>query len=244
MSRTLQERSVLEPSPTSPSGASSKISEQTIADRIFWAVMEHRLPPGTKLPENVLCETFGTSRMRIRRAFVMLAEREVVVLQSNRGAFVASPSPEEAKDVFGARRAIEPIVVKNAVERIKDSQVATLRHHVDKELAAGKSGKRHEAIRLSGRFHVRLAEFGGSPVLTRFIEELVARSSLIIGLFGSHHISLCSEDEHSALIEAIARRDADRAISLMIHHLNHIESELELTDRAELMIDIRKVLRC
>src|SRR5262245_31620384 len=89
MSRTPQERSVLEPSPTLRSGVSSKISEQTIADRIFSAVMEHRLPAGTKLPENVLCETFGASRARIRRAFVMLAEREVVVLQSNRGAFVA-----------------------------------------------------------------------------------------------------------------------------------------------------------
>ena len=102
----------------------------------------------------------------------------------------------------------------------------------------------YEAIRLSGRFHVKLAEFGGSPVLTRFVEELVARSSLIIGLFGSNRISFCSEDEHSALIEAIANRDADRATNLMIHHLNDIESELELTNKAEAMIDVRKILRC
>jgi DNA-binding GntR family transcriptional regulator len=224
-------------------GNAQPISEQQIVDRVFLAVMERRLPPGTKLSENTLCETFGTSRARVRRALLMLAEREIVELHSNRGAFIASPSPDEARNVFQARRAIEPTVVRNAIERIKDSEVAALRAHMDSELAAGRAGNRHEAIRLSGGFHIRLAEFSGNPVLTRFVEELVARTSLIIGLFGVSGISSCSEEDHSALIEAIAARDADRATSLMVHHLNHIESELELRDHAESAIDVRKILR-
>ena len=219
------------------------VSEQAITDRIFSAVMEQRLPPGTKLPENVLCETFGVSRARIRRALLMLAEREVVELHSNRGAFVARPSADEARDVFAARRAIEPIIVRDVIARIEDSQITELKDHVDRETAAHVSGKRDEAIRLSGGFHIRLAEIGNNQVLTRFVAELVARTSLIIGLFGSPGISLCLDGEHRTLIAAISERDADLAASWMAEHLNHIETPLELTEKSDNSIDIRAILK-
>ena len=219
------------------------ISEQAITDRIFSAVMEQRLPPGTKLPENVLCETFGVSRARIRRALLMLAEREVVELRSNRGAFVARPSADEARDVFAARRAIEPTIMRNVVARIEDGEIAELKDHVDRETAAHVSGKRNEAIRLSGGFHIRLAEIGNNPVLTRFVEELVARTSLIIGLFGSPGISSCLDGEHRTLIAAIIERDADHAANWMVEHLNHIEIALELTEKADYSIDIQTILK-
>lgn len=217
-------------------------SEREIIERIFSAVMGHRLPPGTKLSEIALCETFGASRARIRRALLMLAEREIVKLHSNRGAFVASPSPGEARDVFQARRAVEPTIVHGAVQRIEAAQIAALRAFAGREVAALAQGKMHEAIRLSGQFHVALAEFAGNPVLARFVEKLVARTSLIIGLFGSPGIASCSRDEHDALIEAIAARDAVGATNLMLRHLDHLERELELDRTAEAAVDVRAIL--
>ena len=223
-------------------GGSHSAPEQGIVDRVVSAVMEHRLPPGTKLPENALCEAFGASRARIRRALLMLAGRGVVVLHSNRGAFVASPSAEEARNVFAARAAIEPPIVRSVVPRILDSEIDELRDHVAREVAAAIAGQRHEAIRLSGSFHIRLAQLGANPVLTRFVEELVARTSLIIGLFGLQSVSSCSETEHGELISAIAARDADRAAALMLHHLGHIEAEVELNGKSEEAIDVRRIL--
>jgi len=216
--------------------------EQGIVDRIVSAVMEHRLPPGTKLPERALCDAFGASRARVRRALLMLAGRGVVVLHSNRGAFVARPSPEEARNVFAARAAVEPSIVRSVVTRILDGEVDELRDNVAREAGAATAGRRHEAIRLSGSFHIRLAELGGNPVLTRFVEELVARTSLTIGLFGSPQILSCSETEHGALIRAIAARDPDRAANLMLDHLAHVEAELKLNDRSAEAIDVRRIL--
>jgi len=218
------------------------LGERDIADRIFAAVMEHRLPAGTKLAENVLCETFGASRARIRRVLLILAEREIVTLESNRGAFVARPTPQDAKHIFQARCTIEPTIVRNAVQFIRDSQIRILKSQVKQESEASHSGNRHEAIRLSGSFHVRLAEFAGNPVLQRFVEDLVARSSLIIGLFGSPRISFCSQDEHSGLISAIEKRDAATAPVLMLEHLNRIERELELSVPVARPIDLREIL--
>jgi DNA-binding GntR family transcriptional regulator len=218
------------------------LTEQAIAERVFSAVMEQRIPPGTKLSENALCDIYGVSRARIRRALLVLAQRKIVDLHSNRGAFVASPSPDEARNVFAARRAIEPTIVRNVVTAIDDAQIADLQDHVDRESAAHVAGNRHEAIRLSGSFHIKLAEIAGNPILTGFIEELVARTSLIIGLFGSPGIASCLDGEHRAIIGIIAARDAAEAASWMVKHLDHIQSELELTSAPEAEIDIRAIL--
>jgi len=217
------------------------MTERGIAERIIAAVMEHRLPAGAKLAENVLCETFGVSRARIRRVLLILAERDIVELQSNRGAFIASPTRQDARDIFQARCTIEPTIIRSAILRVSDAQIQTLRGHVEQEAAVAKARNRRDMIRLSGLFHVKLADFAGNPVLRRFVEDLVTRSSLIIGLFGSPHLSSCSEGEHRLLIDAINRRDADRAPGLMLDHLNRIERELELSLGDNATIDLREV---
>lgn len=217
-------------------------SDDQIVERVFAAVMERRLLPGSKLPENALCEAFSVARARIRRVLVKLAERGIVTLHANRGAFVARPSPEEARDVFQARRTIERSVVENAALRISKKQVDVLLAHVASEAAAGAKGDRREAIRLSGQFHIRLAEVAGNPVTARFVEELVARSSLIIALFGSRQLFACSEEEHRELLEAVGRRDGARAAQLMDHHLGHLERELDIRDMTDEPADIRRIL--
>ncbi len=76
----------------SPNPSAEEIAEEDIVERIFEAVVEQRLPPGTKLSESALCDAFGVGRMRIRRSLLLLSSREVVELHANRGAFVASPT--------------------------------------------------------------------------------------------------------------------------------------------------------
>lgn len=228
------------------SGSAAKIARLTLEDdiveRIFTAVMDHRLRPGMKLSESALCGVFGVSRGRIRPILVKLGERGIVDLQPNRGAFVASPTPEEAYDVFEARRAIELSVVRRVAARITKKQVRDLRGHVSDEAAAIASGDRREAIGLSGQFHIRLAEVAGSPVLIRFVEELVARSSLIIALFGSRLSAACGQGEHSDLLDALGNNDVERAARVMDHHLAHIAGELQ-TDEAEAPPDdLRSIL--
>ena len=134
------------------------------------------------------------SRARIRPILVKLGERGIVALHPNRGAFVASPTPEEAQDVFEARRTIELSVVRRAATRITKRQIKDLRGHVAAEAAAIARGGRREAIGLSGQFHISLAEVAGNPVFVRFVEELVARSSLIIALFGSPLAAACAKE--------------------------------------------------
>ena len=217
-------------------------TDDQAVERVFAAVLERRLRLGAKLPENVLCDAFGVSRTQIRRIFVVLAERGIVTLHSNRGAFVASPSPEEACDVFEARRTIERSVIADAARRITQEQIDDLRSYVMSGAAPAASGNRREAVRRSGEFHIKLASVAGNPVIGRFVQELVARTSLIIDLFGSRQSLACSQEEHNSLLEALSAHDAARAAALMDRHLEHIEHELDIRDSDPEPEDIRQIL--
>lgn len=214
------------------------LSEEEIVDRIFEAVVEQRLPAGTKLSEAALCEAFGVGRMRVRRSLLLLASHEVVELHSNRGAFIASPTAEQAKAVFEARLAIEPAIARLAVQRADKADVGTLKTHLDKEMAAHLAGSRHDAIRLSGQFHVMLAQIADNNIMLRMVRELVARTSLIIGIFGAPGVSNCRDDEHTKIVAAFENRDEALAAALMSEHLLHIQSHLDLRARRTTPVDL------
>lgn len=219
-----------------------EVDESDIVERIFDAVIEQRLPPGTKLSESALCEAFGVGRMRIRRSLLLLASREVVELHANRGAFVASPTPEQAREVFEARLALEPNIARLAVQRASAEDITALTRHLEMEYVAHKERRRHDAIRLSGQFHTLLAHVAGNAILIRTMKELVTRTSLIIGLFGAG-VSNCRDDDHAAIVGAFHTRDAEKAAWMMTLHLRHIQDHLELGTKPTDSVDLMELFR-
>lgn len=220
-----------------------ELGEEEIVERIFEAIIDQRLPPGTKLSEAALCEAFGVGRMRIRQSLLLLASREVVDLQPNRGAFVASPSAEQAREVFETRLMIEPNVARLAVERASDDDLGRLEQHLLLEHAAHHTAKRRDAIRLSGQFHVLLAEVAGNSVALRMVKELVTRTSLIIGIFGSPGVSNCRDQDHDEIFKAFRTRNSDAAARLMADHLCQIQEHLELGNRVESAGDLVAIFK-
>ncbi len=221
---------------------SSDPDEKIIVERIYKAVMEQRLAPNTKLSEARLCETFGVGRMRVRRALLLLSSQGIIDLQSNRGAYVACPDKSEAKDVFDARMLIEPPLVKQLAQNPSDKSLALLSDHIALEDAARERNVRTEVIRLSGEFHVKLAQATGNSVISRMMRELVTRTSLIVGLFGSSGNASCPDDEHTKILNAIQSRDPKRAAKLVMSHLNHIQSGLDMDVRKQPQDDLSSIL--
>lgn len=215
--------------------------DQQIYDKIYRAIIEQRLLPGTKLGEKVLATTFGVNRSRIRRVLLLLSNRNVVELHPNKGAFVATPEPQETRHVFEARRSIEITIVSRVVQRITDQDVGRLKEIIKEEAENLESGNRHNAIRLSGEFHLVLADIAGNHVLHRFLQELVSRTSLIIGMYGTSPILDNSKDEHSDIVEAIVSRDLDQAIELMDHHLHKIEERIHLPEHTKAKVDLTEL---
>ena len=230
-------------SPDEAIHSSGKLTEHDIVERIYSAVLEQRLPPNTKLSESTLCESFGVGRMKVRHALLLLSSQGIVNLQSNRGAFIACPDSKESKDIFAARLALEPSVVRLVTKVVNEDDFKRLETLIKQEQIARESGNRRESIKLSGEFHVQLAATTGNAIIKRMLRELITRSSLIIGLFGTFGDNSCPEHEHSDILKALRDRDADDADQLIHQHLEHIEASLDFSSENNQSLDVSKILR-
>lgn len=202
-----------------------------IREQLRDAIIDRRLAPGTKLSEAEVGALFDVSRTVVRAALQMLSFEGLVKTERNRGAFVANPTPEEARQVFNSRRLIEPALALEAAQRIRPADIAAFRERLNAETQLmnqrGASVRRAE-IRASGDFHLLLAGVAGNAILTRFMEELVARSSLVIALYGRTGASSCGHNDHADILAALERRDGAEAGRLMLRHIDHIEADLDL----------------
>lgn len=194
---------------------------------IFDGVLNHRLTPGTKLPEPELCSLFGVGRAVVRRVLEKLAHDGIVALRPNKGAVIAEPTPEETSQIFEARRAMERVLVELAVARVTEDDLRELRLQLADEHDAMHRFDQPSWARLASGFHLRIAALARNPVLQRYLTELVSRCSLIVGLYEPPGHAPCEHDEHAAIVACIEARDAAGAVARMEAHLRELEQRIE-----------------
>jgi len=183
-------------------------STSHIVESLTRAIVDHRLHPGTKLAEQKLADHFGVSRTLVRQALFQLTQNRLIRMEPARGAFVATPSVEEAKQVFEVRRMLEIEMTRQFVRHVTPSKIKALQAHVAEERKAV------EQQDVPGR------------VLADMLRDLISRCALITLMYQSSHGAEHSNDEHQALVKALAAKDEARAVQLMDEHLSHVMSEL------------------
>ena len=215
-------------------------STHRIAESITTAIIERRLMPGTKLAEAQIGEIFKVSRTVVRQALNQLSRQHLITLEPARGAFVAQPSVEEARQVFEARKLIEAAMVRELCSSITAAQVGDLRRHLRDETEAVARTDVAGRTRLLADFHVVLARQLGNEVLAQLLADLLSRCSLIALMYQSSHSAEHSQAEHVSIVDALERRDTRAAIRLMTSHLEHVERNLSLHARVG---DLSQALR-
>jgi DNA-binding GntR family transcriptional regulator len=218
------------------------LPDDQIYARLHTAIARQQLPPGTRLREDEIRQIFNVSRTRIRTVFSRLAHAGIVTLEPNRGASVTTPTVQEAREIFAARRTIEGTIVAQAVRHAKPQDMARLREHLTREQVADTRRDRTGMIQLSGEFHLLIAEIGGNEVLRRFLADLITRESLVLLAYERPGRSSCSNHEHHDILEAFEKHDPDLAARLMIEHLHAIEERLDFGERERPPIDLSRIL--
>jgi DNA-binding GntR family transcriptional regulator len=201
-------------------------STAQIVESLTRAIVEHRLHPGTKLAEQKLADHFGVSRTLVRQALFQLSQNRLIRLEPARGAFVAAPSVEEAKQVFSVRRMLEAEMTRAFVQQVTPAKIKALREHVAQEKQAVANSDVPGRTELLGDFHVRMAELMGNRVLAELLRELLSRCALITLMYQSTKAAEHSSEEHVEIVKALAARDEALAVRLMNEHLQHVEAGL------------------
>ncbi len=204
------------------------MTEEQLFEAVFDAILSRRLPPGTKLTEAALCEIFGVKRNAIRKVLTQLASKKMVDLQFNRGAFVASPTVEEAQDIFEVRRVLEAGLATKLAQMQPPPQLGHLRELVRQERQYFVDKDYPHWVRHSLEFHIQLAKLAGNDVMSDYVQDLVYRAPLISALYDPRSSNCCSFDEHDAILDAIGSGNAELAAESMSSHLAMVEHKLNI----------------
>ncbi|MDP3958486.1 MAG: GntR family transcriptional regulator [Pseudorhodobacter sp.] len=202
-------------------------SSDEIVRRLIRAIFEHRLAPGTLITEGKLSDTFKVSRTLVRQAISQLCEMQVLVKEPNQTCIVAHPSCEDTRALLDARRIIEPEIVTRVVQSARKEDIVILEAHLIEEERARASGNRPTQVRLSGEFHLKIAEIAGNPFLTRIMMQLQVLTCLAVLVHAKGELG-CLRNEHERIVHKIRVRDAAGAAAEMLDHLQHIENDLQL----------------
>ena len=197
-----------------------------IVEALTKAIVEHRLLPGAKLAEQKLADHFGVSRTLVRQALFQLSQNRLIRMEPARGAFVASPSVEEAQQVFAVRRMLESEMARAFVRQVTEAQIQSLQQHIQQEREAVAKEDVPGRTELLGDFHVRMAELMGNQVLAQMLGELISRCALITLMYQTRNAAEHSTDEHEAIVAALAAKDEALTVRLMNEHLVNVEQSL------------------
>jgi DNA-binding GntR family transcriptional regulator len=224
---TRRSRSAEAPVTEADTPAAPTLASDRVYHAIYAAVIDHRLAPGSRLREEELAQTFAVSRTLVRQALQKLAQDGVIVLRPNRGAQVPEPTRRDGEHVFDARRVVECEVARRLAGKLDPAQLAELRQIVEAETRATKAQNKQEAIRLSGQFHLRLAQMSGNPIFVRLLEELLPTTSLLIALYKAPGEPMCVAHSHRQLLQVLVQGASGAgAATEMRRHLNEIEKSL------------------
>lgn len=217
---------------------------QAIVEQVKLLMRQGRLKPGDRLPsERELCERFGVSRVTVREALRVLEAGGLVDIRvgARGGAFVTSPtsqqvgegladllnlSPLTARDVTEARQVFELGIVPIVVERATDEDITDLREMLRKHREALDRGDYEMAM--SAEFHVRIAASTHNPAIEMLVQSF--HGPLLMSLLTAKELAPLmgqrGAEEHTAIVDAIAARDVERATSIMSEHLQRTADRL------------------
>jgi DNA-binding GntR family transcriptional regulator len=149
-----------------------------VADAVREEVAEGRLRPGDRLPEQAIGAALRVSRNTVREALNQLAAERVLVREPNRGVFVAEPDSAAVRDVYRARRLLEPAAVRYG-EAFGDAGVAAVRAAVTEGFAAAAEDRWDDVGSANQHFHRALVALAGSPRLDQQMSLLLAEMRLV-----------------------------------------------------------------
>lgn len=191
--------------------------------RVFDAILEQRINAHSRFTEDSLAQMFGARRSDIRGVLMRLSHQQIIVLRPNHRPRVALLDREQIRQTLHARRLTENTLVQLACQNSGSEDIKRLRVLIEQEHQCTAQGA---AIRLSGEFHLRLAEMAGNAPLAHFLGSLVPLTSLAIAQIEAQPLICCDWQAHQAMLDCVEQGNALMATTRLNRHLDQMESVL------------------
>jgi DNA-binding GntR family transcriptional regulator len=194
----------------------------SVAEELRRRIVDGRYAGGEQIRQEALASELGVSRLPIREALLQLESEGLVAIHTHKGAMVASLTPEDAVDLFEARLALEPFVLKKAVEAATPSDIERARARLTEYEKAVKNGADPETLsRLNWAFHIALCEPAKRPRIMTILLSLYTATDRYLRLqINRPEAKSRALEDHRKLFEAYqSKKKAALAGRLITAHI-------------------------
>ena len=216
--------------PVQPSPSSGAIQRRQlhneIIDKLQDMISEGELPPGTRVPEKLLCLRFGVSRTPLREALKVLASDGLVDLLPNRGAVVARLTTKDLEELFPVMGQLEALAGELACQNVTEEDIAEVRLlHYQMVLEYTRSN-RSAYFRINQEIHNKILAIARNQTLLnihRTLSGRVRRARYLANVSRARWTK--AVEEHEQILGALAARDGPGLSQILKQHLaNKLEA--------------------
>jgi DNA-binding GntR family transcriptional regulator len=195
-------------------------------DRLRAGILSLDLAPGERLTERGLEASFDASRTPVRAALGRL-DAEGLVQRDGRGWIVSPIDLAEIGALAELREAVEGAAVRLAVQRATDADIAAVAALLEAARPAGPVSDAEQGVRAGGDFHEQLARLSGNPAMVDTVRGAMTRLARTRWLEVRTPAARDQAwQEHRAVLDALAARDADTAARLLTGHIRRTNDRL------------------
>ena len=199
----------------------------TVYQALRGAILRREFDPGEPLTEHDLCRRFGVSRTPVREALAKLELDHLVRVVPKKGAFVRTVSPDEIRELYEIREALEALVVRLAAPHLLEAELADFEARF-RDLRARGAAVTYTDVRLLGdEFHQHLAKRAGNAKLLEILGQIreQIQSVWAMSILAPRRVQGLIR-EHLAILDALRRADAARAERLMVRHVRRVREAI------------------
>ena len=206
-------------------GKPRKVTNASLSERVYQALKRDIVtcvyPQGEPLSEKELAERYNSSRTPVREAAVRLQQDHLVKVVPNRGYFITKISVQDLTDLYDYRAAVECASAELAAAKgMQDDLRERMEALADTEYKIADRESYVNFISADTAFHVGIARLARNQLMLNAVEsvrcqmERIMYAAIDIGYYGE-----VPGREHRGLLEAILKRDTQRARQLMRDHI-------------------------
>lgn len=183
-------------------------------------ILNGRYEEHEELREVAIGEELGVSRTPVREAFRQLELEGLIQIIPNKGAYVTGITEKDVKDIYMIRSMLEGLCARLATEHITKEQMDEMEENVYLAKFHAEKGHLEQLAELDNRFHEIMYEACDSKILEHQLRDFhqyvlrVRRKTLSNANRGPK-----SNEEHTAIMEAIKAGDGELAEKLANRHI-------------------------
>jgi len=190
--------------------------------------MDYR--PGAYLNEAQISRALKIGRTPVHQALDRLMLEGLVQVIPRKGVIVQSISLDQIMQIIDVRRVNELYCVELAVERATAQEIAGMRELLDSAGPLIRARDREKLMNLDRIYHHRISQAARNPILSDTLASLHERSLRFWFISLGDELQLRRiDEEHRAILDAMARRDRPGAVEAMRTHIESFRKNIMRT---------------